>query len=192
MYQSRYRGALIGCASPIFLTSQIILCRSCCSPREPLKILEKSIELLLSRHRGRHQDERFNTCQRVAHGPTSRLRDSPIRPKQHHFENNTPPQQYTPPLPSYYQYHALHTSDSTQRPRSHFHHQPTPDSTSTREPQINTQTRQEGGEIQIGAMVSTFYPRAQVKKTIKAHTNRPLSKNVDILIFLNYTLFLQA
>jgi hypothetical protein len=40
-------------------------------------------------------------------------------------------------------------------------------------------------------MVSTFYPRAQVKKTIKAHTNRALSKNVDILIFLSYTLFLQ-
>ncbi|KAF2788905.1 hypothetical protein K505DRAFT_314098 [Melanomma pulvis-pyrius CBS 109.77] len=37
----------------------------------------------------------------------------------------------------------------------------------------------------------TLYPRAQLKKTIKAHTNRPLSRSVDILIFLNYTLFLQ-
>ncbi|KAF2711048.1 hypothetical protein K504DRAFT_404191 [Pleomassaria siparia CBS 279.74] len=40
-------------------------------------------------------------------------------------------------------------------------------------------------------MPPTLYPRAQVKKTIKAHTGRPMSKNADIMIFLNYTLFLQ-
>ncbi|KAF2202748.1 hypothetical protein GQ43DRAFT_413013 [Delitschia confertaspora ATCC 74209] len=37
----------------------------------------------------------------------------------------------------------------------------------------------------------TLYPRGTLKKIVKAHSNKPLSKNVDILIFLNYTLFLQ-
>ncbi|KAF2085759.1 hypothetical protein K490DRAFT_67355 [Saccharata proteae CBS 121410] len=37
----------------------------------------------------------------------------------------------------------------------------------------------------------TLYPRTTVKKIIKAHTNRPLSKNVDILIYLDYMLFMQ-
>ncbi|KAF2652822.1 hypothetical protein K491DRAFT_695248 [Lophiostoma macrostomum CBS 122681] len=37
----------------------------------------------------------------------------------------------------------------------------------------------------------TLYPRATVKKIVKAHANRPLSRNVDILIFLNYALFMQ-
>jgi hypothetical protein len=54
-----------------------------------------------------------------------------------------------------------------------------------------------------------LYPRATVKKIVKAHSRRPLSKNVDILvrrrtaqtkpvmranspqIFLNYLMFLQ-
>ncbi|PSN68169.1 hypothetical protein BS50DRAFT_573129 [Corynespora cassiicola Philippines] len=40
-------------------------------------------------------------------------------------------------------------------------------------------------------MASTLYPRGTVKKIVKAHSNRPLSKNVDILIFLNYALFMQ-
>ncbi|KAF2179103.1 hypothetical protein K469DRAFT_674789 [Zopfia rhizophila CBS 207.26] len=38
---------------------------------------------------------------------------------------------------------------------------------------------------------TTLYPRATLKKIVKAHSNRPLTKNVDILVFLNYTLFLQ-
>jgi hypothetical protein len=58
---------------------------------------------------------------------------------------------------------------------------------------------------------STLYPRSTVKRIIKAHSNRPLSKNVDVLvsipniailtfarisltsqqIFLNYVLFMQ-
>jgi hypothetical protein len=40
-------------------------------------------------------------------------------------------------------------------------------------------------------MAPTLYPRATVKKIVKAHANRPLSKNVDILIYLNYALFMQ-
>lgn len=31
-------------------------------------------------------------------------------------------------------------------------------------------------------MAQTLYPRGTVKKIIKAHSNRPLSKNVDILV----------
>ncbi|RFU33589.1 hypothetical protein B7463_g2748, partial [Scytalidium lignicola] len=37
-----------------------------------------------------------------------------------------------------------------------------------------------------------LYPRATVKKIVKAHSNKNLSKNADILIFLDYTLFLQT
>ncbi|KAH6101477.1 hypothetical protein HBI65_053720 [Parastagonospora nodorum] len=40
-------------------------------------------------------------------------------------------------------------------------------------------------------MPQTLYPRGTVKKIVKAHANRPLSKNVDVLIFLNYVLFMQ-
>ncbi|KAI4948308.1 hypothetical protein J4E91_005729 [Alternaria rosae] len=40
-------------------------------------------------------------------------------------------------------------------------------------------------------MAPTLYPRGTVKKIVKAHSNRPLSKNVDILIYLNYALFMQ-
>ncbi|KAH7348175.1 hypothetical protein BKA66DRAFT_477267 [Pyrenochaeta sp. MPI-SDFR-AT-0127] len=40
-------------------------------------------------------------------------------------------------------------------------------------------------------MAQTLYPRGTVKKIIKAHSNRQLSKNVDILIYLNYVLFMQ-
>ncbi|KAG9201867.1 hypothetical protein G6514_005284 [Epicoccum nigrum] len=40
-------------------------------------------------------------------------------------------------------------------------------------------------------MPQTLYPRGTLKKIIKAHANRPLSKNVDILIYLNYILFMQ-
>ncbi|KAF2640617.1 hypothetical protein P280DRAFT_469353 [Massarina eburnea CBS 473.64] len=37
----------------------------------------------------------------------------------------------------------------------------------------------------------TLYPRGTVKKIVKAHANRTLSKDVDIMIFLNYALFMQ-
>ncbi|GAD94498.1 transcriptional regulator family: Histone-like TF [Paecilomyces variotii] len=42
-------------------------------------------------------------------------------------------------------------------------------------------------------MVATqkLYPRATVKRIVKAHSNRSLSKNADILIFLDYMLFMQ-
>ncbi|KAH4304409.1 hypothetical protein HBI01_075530 [Parastagonospora nodorum] len=42
-------------------------------------------------------------------------------------------------------------------------------------------------------MPQTLYPRGTVKKIVKAHANRPLSKNVDVLnlFFLNYVLFMQ-
>ncbi|KAF2755620.1 hypothetical protein EJ05DRAFT_478597 [Pseudovirgaria hyperparasitica] len=36
-----------------------------------------------------------------------------------------------------------------------------------------------------------LYPRSTVKRIVKAHSNRNLSKNVDIMIFLDYTLFIQ-
>ncbi|EON61661.1 hypothetical protein W97_00877 [Coniosporium apollinis CBS 100218] len=38
---------------------------------------------------------------------------------------------------------------------------------------------------------SQAYPRGTVKRIVKAHTKRPLSKNADIMIFLDYTLFMQ-
>lgn len=34
------------------------------------------------------------------------------------------------------------------------------------------------------AMAPTLYPRGTLKKIVKAHANRPLSKNVDILVRL--------
>ncbi|OWY51416.1 uncharacterized protein AALT_g4702 [Alternaria alternata] len=40
-------------------------------------------------------------------------------------------------------------------------------------------------------MAPTLYPRGTVKKIVKAHSNRQMSKNVDILIYLNYALFMQ-
>ncbi|OJK03280.1 hypothetical protein ASPACDRAFT_114223 [Aspergillus aculeatus ATCC 16872] len=36
-----------------------------------------------------------------------------------------------------------------------------------------------------------LYPRATVKRVVKAHSNRNVSKNADILIFLDYMLFMQ-
>jgi len=36
-----------------------------------------------------------------------------------------------------------------------------------------------------------LYPRGTIKRITKAHTNRPLSKNVDILMFLDYMLFME-
>ncbi|CCX06508.1 hypothetical protein FPQ18DRAFT_273303 [Pyronema domesticum] len=35
------------------------------------------------------------------------------------------------------------------------------------------------------------YPRSVVKRTIKAHTGLNVSKNVDILLYLDYVLFMQ-
>ncbi|KAF2243479.1 hypothetical protein BU26DRAFT_523778 [Trematosphaeria pertusa] len=40
-------------------------------------------------------------------------------------------------------------------------------------------------------MAHTLYPRGTVKKIVKAHSNRALSRDVDILIFLHYALFMQ-
>ncbi|CZT45552.1 uncharacterized protein RSE6_05869 [Rhynchosporium secalis] len=42
------------------------------------------------------------------------------------------------------------------------------------------------------AATQKLYPRATVKKIVKAHSKRNVSKNVDVLIFLDYALFLQT
>ncbi|EEQ32515.1 conserved hypothetical protein [Microsporum canis CBS 113480] len=39
--------------------------------------------------------------------------------------------------------------------------------------------------------VQKLYPRATVKRIVKAHTRKALSRNADILIFLDYMLFMQ-
>ncbi|KAL1985529.1 hypothetical protein VTN96DRAFT_7749 [Rasamsonia emersonii] len=36
-----------------------------------------------------------------------------------------------------------------------------------------------------------LYPRATVKRIVKAHSGRNVSKNADVLIFLDYMLFMQ-
>ncbi|KAL3442638.1 hypothetical protein BJX65DRAFT_286555 [Aspergillus insuetus] len=41
------------------------------------------------------------------------------------------------------------------------------------------------------AATQKLYPRATVKRIVKAQANRNLSKNADILIFLDYMLFMQ-
>lgn len=41
-------------------------------------------------------------------------------------------------------------------------------------------------------MPLSVYPRSSLKRIIRAHSNRPLSKNADILIFLDYLLFMQT
>ncbi|KAF2280480.1 uncharacterized protein EI97DRAFT_391631 [Westerdykella ornata] len=38
---------------------------------------------------------------------------------------------------------------------------------------------------------TSLYPRGTVKKIVKAHANRGLSRNADILIFLNYLVFME-
>ncbi|KAF8246640.1 hypothetical protein K440DRAFT_630799 [Wilcoxina mikolae CBS 423.85] len=38
---------------------------------------------------------------------------------------------------------------------------------------------------------SSPYPRTVLKRTIKAHTSLNVSKNVDILLYLDYVLFMQ-
>ncbi|KAL2116503.1 hypothetical protein VTJ04DRAFT_8671 [Mycothermus thermophilus] len=37
-----------------------------------------------------------------------------------------------------------------------------------------------------------LYPRATVRKIVKAHSNRNVSKNADVMIFLDYMLFMQT
>ncbi|TPX09996.1 uncharacterized protein E0L32_008843 [Thyridium curvatum] len=37
-----------------------------------------------------------------------------------------------------------------------------------------------------------LYPRATVRKIVKAHSNCNVSKNVDVMIFLDYVLFMQT
>jgi len=37
-----------------------------------------------------------------------------------------------------------------------------------------------------------LYPRATVKKIVKAHSKKNVTKNVDVMIFLDYALFLQT
>ncbi|KAL1896822.1 hypothetical protein Sste5346_004455 [Sporothrix stenoceras] len=37
-----------------------------------------------------------------------------------------------------------------------------------------------------------MYPRATVKKIVKAHANTNLSRNADVVIFLDYLLFMQT
>jgi hypothetical protein len=38
-------------------------------------------------------------------------------------------------------------------------------------------------------MAQTLYPRGTVKKIVKAHANRPVSKNVDILVCFPFPSF---
>ncbi|TGZ77730.1 hypothetical protein EX30DRAFT_343795 [Ascodesmis nigricans] len=40
-------------------------------------------------------------------------------------------------------------------------------------------------------MPKTPYPRPTLRRLIKAHTNLPQTKNTDILVYLDYVLFLQ-
>ncbi|KAL2256989.1 hypothetical protein VTK26DRAFT_799 [Humicola hyalothermophila] len=37
-----------------------------------------------------------------------------------------------------------------------------------------------------------LYPRATVKKIVKAHSNCNVSKNADVMMFLDYMLFMQT
>ncbi|KFY05565.1 hypothetical protein V491_09096 [Pseudogymnoascus sp. VKM F-3775] len=37
-----------------------------------------------------------------------------------------------------------------------------------------------------------LYPRATLKKIVKAHSKKNVSKNADVLVFLDYALFLQT
>ncbi|KAA8647492.1 uncharacterized protein ATNIH1004_006185 [Aspergillus tanneri] len=41
------------------------------------------------------------------------------------------------------------------------------------------------------AATQKLYPRGTVKRIVKAHSNRSVSKNTDILVFLDYMLFMQ-
>ncbi|CAG8543383.1 21980_t:CDS:2 [Cetraspora pellucida] len=39
--------------------------------------------------------------------------------------------------------------------------------------------------------MTQLFPRATLKRIIKSHHNRTLTKNVDVMIYLDYVLFLQ-
>ncbi|CAG8448907.1 4768_t:CDS:2 [Scutellospora calospora] len=39
--------------------------------------------------------------------------------------------------------------------------------------------------------MTQLFPRATLKKIIKSHYNKALTKNVDVMIYLDYILFLQ-
>ncbi|CAI6328757.1 unnamed protein product [Periconia digitata] len=41
-------------------------------------------------------------------------------------------------------------------------------------------------------MAKSLYPRPTIKKIVKAQSNRAISKDVDILVFLSYTLFMRS
>ncbi|KAK0389947.1 hypothetical protein NLU13_3520 [Sarocladium strictum] len=41
------------------------------------------------------------------------------------------------------------------------------------------------------ALAKKAYPKATLKKIIKAHSNRNIKKNADVTIFLNYVLFME-
>ncbi|KAF8468301.1 hypothetical protein BDZ91DRAFT_722400 [Kalaharituber pfeilii] len=41
------------------------------------------------------------------------------------------------------------------------------------------------------SMNTKLYPRSVVKRIVKAHTKCKVSKNVDVLLYLDYVLFLQ-
>ena len=60
-----------------------------------------------------------------------------------------------------------------ERQRQHVLH---PTSQPRKSPTTPTPTRRKH------TMAPTLYPRGTVKKIVKAHSNRPLSKNVDILV----------
>ncbi|KAK0508113.1 hypothetical protein JMJ35_009197 [Cladonia borealis] len=36
-----------------------------------------------------------------------------------------------------------------------------------------------------------LYPRSTIRRIVKAHSNKSVSKNTDTLVFLDYTLFIQ-
>ncbi|KAM0512739.1 hypothetical protein ACHAPE_008619 [Trichoderma viride] len=42
------------------------------------------------------------------------------------------------------------------------------------------------------AMPRRPYPRTRLRRIIKAHSGMKLSKNADVLIYLNYTMFMNA
>ncbi|KAL2214260.1 hypothetical protein CC79DRAFT_1328179, partial [Sarocladium strictum] len=41
------------------------------------------------------------------------------------------------------------------------------------------------------ALAKKAYPKATLKKIIKAHSNRNIKKGADVSIFLNYVLFME-
>ncbi|TGJ79449.1 hypothetical protein E0Z10_g9308 [Xylaria hypoxylon] len=56
----------------------------------------------------------------------------------------------------------------------------------------NTYTNCASLKFEIMAAGQKMYPRATVKKIVKAHSKCNVSKNVDVMIFLDYVLFMQT